>query len=60
MVLLAAVAANPDKPTAGTVRGAALGRHGYVVNSFWGQWGGVAHRGGCSTVVGGRLKEARR
>jgi hypothetical protein len=32
----------------------ALGRHDNVVNSIRGQQGGVAHRGGCSTVVGGR------
>jgi hypothetical protein len=59
MVLPAAVAANPGKPTAGAVRGAALGQHGDVVSSFLGQREGVAHRGGCSTAVGGRRKEAR-
>jgi hypothetical protein len=37
----------------GEARGAALGRHDDVVNSIRGQRGGVAHRGGCSTVVGG-------
>jgi hypothetical protein len=60
MVLSAAVAANLGKPAAGAVRGSALGRHGDVVNSFGGQRGGVAHRGGCSTAMGGRLKEAHR
>jgi hypothetical protein len=60
MVLPVAVAANPGMPAAGAVRGAALGRHDDVVNSFWGQRGGVAHRGGCSMAVGGRPKEARR
>jgi hypothetical protein len=60
MVLSAAVAANPGKPVAGAVWGAALGRHGDVVNSFRGQRGGVVHRGGCSTVVGGQPKERRR
>jgi hypothetical protein len=38
----------------GEAQGAALGQHGDVVNSIHGQWGGVAHRGGCSMVVGGR------
>jgi hypothetical protein len=33
-----------------------LGRHDDVVNSIQEQRGGVAHRGGCSTVVGGRLE----
>jgi hypothetical protein len=37
MVLPAAVGANPDKPVAGAVPGAALGLHGDVVNSFQGQ-----------------------
>jgi hypothetical protein len=31
-----------------------LGRHGDVVNSIWEQRGGVAHRGCCSTAVGGQ------
>jgi hypothetical protein len=47
MVLPAAVGTNP-------------GKHGDVVNSFQGQWGGVAHRGGCYTAVGDRPKEAHR
>jgi hypothetical protein len=55
-----AVAANLGKPAVGAVRRAALRRHGDVVNSFRGQRGGVAHRGGCSTAMGGRPKEARR
>jgi hypothetical protein len=38
----------------GDGKGGALGRHGDVVNSIRGQQGGVAHRGNCSTAVGGR------
>jgi hypothetical protein len=60
MVLPVAVATNPGKPAAGAVQGAALGWHSDVVNSFRGQRGGVAHRGGCSMVVGGRPKEPHR
>jgi hypothetical protein len=41
-------------PAAGGAWGAALGRHDDVLNSIRGQRGGVAHQGGCSTVVGGR------
>jgi hypothetical protein len=58
MVLPMVVATNPGKPPVGAVRGAALGRHGDMVNSFQGQREGVAYRGGCSTAVGGRPKEA--
>jgi hypothetical protein len=36
-----------------------LGRHGDVVNSIREQRGGVAHRGGCSTAVGGRPEGIR-
>jgi hypothetical protein len=35
-------------------RGAMLGRHGDVVNSSRRQRGVVAHRGGCSTALGGQ------
>jgi hypothetical protein len=35
-------------------KGGALWRHGDMVNSIRGQRGGVAHRGCCSTTVGGR------
>jgi hypothetical protein len=35
-------------------KGGVLGRHDDVVISIRGQRGGVAHRGGCSAVVGGR------
>jgi hypothetical protein len=65
MVLLAAVAANPDKLTAGTVRGAALGRHGYVVNSFWGAMGRsgsprrLLYGGGRSTEGGSPVRGQR-
>jgi hypothetical protein len=38
----------------GEARGAAVGRHGDVVNTIRGQRGGVAHQGGCSMAVGGR------
>jgi hypothetical protein len=60
MVLPVVVVANPGKPAVGDVWGVALGQHGDVVNSFQGQRGGVAHQGGCSTVVDGRPKEAHR
>jgi hypothetical protein len=65
MVLLVAVAAILGKPAAGVVRGAALGRHDDVVNSFREQQGGVAHRGGCSygggwSTEGGSLVKGRR
>jgi hypothetical protein len=43
MVLPATMAANPGKPAAGAVHGAALGQHDDVANSFQGQRGGVAH-----------------
>jgi hypothetical protein len=60
MVLPAAVAANLGKPAVGAIQGAVLRRHDDVVKSFRGQRGGVAHRGGCSTVMGDRPKEAHR
>jgi hypothetical protein len=66
MVLPMAVATNPGKPAAGAIRGASLGRHDDMVNSFQGATGRsgslrwLLYGGGWSIEGGSPVRGRRR